>query len=392
MKFLIMRKDDIITIADIESDGRITKYDKNIRNEEFAPLHQKISSNWLIKWWEDRSVPIKQGNIEQMLRKKGLLGSGEYLLQNLGLSLTDYYWIKPINSNLKWKDVNLFNNNFKDNLLDEELVEMKKPDTPSFTPNSSLQGQLEKTWMIDENNERILIKGNRNHYSSESINEVIASTVHELQGYDNYTKYNLLNIKNKAYDYGCYSKAFTSERLELVSAYAVITSEKQSNDISTYEHFINVCGKHGIDVKQLRRDLEYQIMTDFILSNRDRHLSNVSILRDADTLQFLRLAPIYDSGKSLFVGKEVPNTDKDLLKLEVNSFASSEIKLLSYVTNTNLVDINKLPTPEYIKDIYLKDSQIDEKRVELVVEGYKRKIDLFSCFQSGKDLRQFIFS
>lgn len=212
--------------------------------------------------------------------------------------------------------------------------------------------------------------------------------MHRLQGYDNFTKYELLKIKNKPYDYGCYSKAFTTEKLELISAYDVVTSEKQPNNLSTYEHFINICGKYGINVEELRKDLEYQIMTDFILSNRDRHLSNISILRNADTLQFIRMAPIYDSGKSLFVHKEVPINDNDILKLNVNSFVSNELKLLEYVKDPTIVDVTKLPTTKFIKEMYMKDNQIDERRVELVVEGYKRKVDLFRDFQLGKDLNK----
>ena len=46
--------------------------------------------------------------------------------------------------------------------------------------------------------------------SSESINEVIASKLHKLQGFDNYTEYKLIKINGRSYDYGCYSKLFTS--------------------------------------------------------------------------------------------------------------------------------------------------------------------------------------
>lgn len=386
MKYLIMRKDDELALADFETDGTLKKYIIDKKNSDLLPLHQQISDKFLIKWWENRSVPIKQGNIENMLRKKGLVGAGEYLLQNMGLSLTDYYWIKPVESNLKWKDVNLFANDFKDNLMEGELVDVKKSSTLSFTPNSSLQGQLEKNWIVNDKSERILIKGNKTSLSSESMNEVVATELHRLQGYDNYTKYQLLKIKNKNYDYGCFSKAFTNEDVELVPAYDIVTSKKQKKYVSTYEHFINICGEYGIDKDLLRSDMEYQILTDFIISNRDRHLANISILRDGKTMKFLRMAPIYDSGKSMFVHREVPRSDKAMLDLRINSFTSQEIKMLEYVKNPNLVDLNKVPTEEYIKNMYLKDSKIDASRVDLIVEGYKRKIDLLEKFQHGISL------
>lgn len=300
----------------------------------------------------------------QMLSK---IESSHRFIRNLGLSLTDYFWVKPIDSNLKWEDVNLFQNPFQNEWQVEKFSENEGDNIDIYNPNSSLQGQLEKKWII-HNDKRYLVKGNRDEKSTESINEVIVSKFHELQGYDNYTNYSLIKIKDREYDYGCISECFTSEDLELVSAYAVMTSEAQKNDISSYEHFIHVCSKHGIDEEQLRRDLEYQIMMDFILSGRDRHLSNVSILRDANTLKFVRMAPIYDSGKCLFVGQEVPENRKELLNVKTNSFASTELKLLSYVRDKSIVDVSKLPGSDLIK------------------KAYERKVELFRDFQLGKDL------
>ena len=75
----------------------------------------------------------------------------------------------------------------------------------------------------------------------------------------------------------------------------------------------------------LRNYLDYMILSDFVLSGRDRHLSNVSILRDADSLQFVMPAPIYDSGKCLFVQDSVPSTDKGLLSIKTESFAGDEL-------------------------------------------------------------------
>ena len=206
-----------------------------------------------------------------------------------------------------------------------------------------------------------------------------------MQEYDNYASYELMKIKGAKYDYGCYVKAFTSEQKELVSAYAVVTSEKQRNDCSTYEHFIQVCGKHGIDTIQLRHDLEYQIMTDFILSNVDRHFNNVGVLRDAESLQFLRMAPIFDSGKSLFVSEPIP-AQEELRKIKTASFAGTELGLLKYVKDRSIVDAAKLPSAELLWQLYQKDSRMDEARAKLVCDRYEKKIELFQRWQQGQDL------
>lgn len=391
MNYVLKRKDEIITLIDFAEDGSIYKFHEKLVNPELSPLHDVHNPEWLKQWWKRRSVPISQGNIRAMLEKKGLLGSEEFLLKNLGLSLTDYYWISPLDSGMTWKDVNLFDNDFHGNILIAESEEEDDSKLPRYTPNGSLQGSLEKSWII-LNGERGLLKGNRDYLSSESINEVIASKLHELQGFDNYTQYKLIKIQGRKYDYGCYSKLFTSQELELISAYDIVCSEKKANDVSYFEHFIKVSAEHGMDESAFRSYMDYMILSDFVLSGRDRHLNNVAVLRDSKTLEFVMPAPIYDSGKCLFVQDSVPSSDKGLLSIKTESFASDELKLLSLVSDRSLLDVTKLPSRSFIEKIYSLDSQIDEKRIRLIGEAYERKVELFRAFQLGEDLQKMKFS
>ena len=390
MIYEIMRKDIHIASADFDSQGNMAKFVKKEGCEDLLPLQECIATDSLRKWWEKRSVPMSQGGVGEMLKKADVDFPEEYLVKNLGLSLTDYYWIRPVDSNLTWSKVNLYENDFAENHLTDgkQSPVTRKRKTAgstifSYTPNASMQGQLEKSWIIRDG-KRLLLKGNRDQLSSESINEVIATELHRLQGYDNYTEYKLAKIKGRPYVYGCVSEAFTTVDRELVSAYAVVTSEKKINSKSYFQHFIDVCGKHGIDKERLRADLEYQIVTDYVLSNSDRHLSNVSILRDSETLEFIRMAPIYDTGKAFFVGKPVPAKRKDLQELETVSFAGNENQLLKYVKNRKCVDISKLPDPSWIKAMYMKDKEQDERRVNAICRAYEMKVDLLEKWQRNK--------
>ena len=388
LKFLIMRKDDIITYAEFSPEGNLINYSKNYENEELGPLQDHYQNNWLKLWWKERSIPIEQDNISTFLRDNGYSMPSDYLIKNLGLSLTDYYWIKPIDSNLTWKDVNLYDNDFKDDILswgndinrDDSINQ-----TPHYSPNGSLQGTIEKSWII-KNKERYLLKGNHTDSSAESINEIIACKIHKLQGHNNYINYDLIHINNKPYDYGCYSKLFTSQNIELVSAWALYTNEKKMNGTSNYEHLLKMCEKFGMDKSDIRAELEYQILTDFIMSEHDRHLNNIAFLRDADTLKFKGVAPIYDSGGSMFAGKTIPKNEKELLKIETNSFIKKEVDLLKLVQNKNMIDLTKLPSATFIKEMYHKDSKMHEKDINNIAYYYERKIDICRDFQLGRDI------
>lgn len=83
MNYVLKRKDEIITIIDFADDGSVYKFHHELVNPELAPLHDANKYDWLNQWWKRRSVPISQGNIRQMLERKGLLGPEDFLLKNL---------------------------------------------------------------------------------------------------------------------------------------------------------------------------------------------------------------------------------------------------------------------------------------------------------------------
>ena len=385
--YVLKKRDEAIALINLTPEGVILNYRLLPETEALAPVHQDKSSDWLKKWWSRRAVPVSQGHIRMMLEQKGLAGPEDYLVRNLGLSLTDCYWIAPVDSRLRWRDVSLFANDFHDDInIAGESDENPEKIVP-YTPNSSLQGNLEKCWTI-RNGRRGMIKGNHGSLSAESFNEVIAGRLHELQGFRNYTPYKLIEIHGRPYSYGCFSEIFTSEQRELVTAYDIVISQKQRPDINTYEHLLRVCASHGLEEDRLRPFLEYQIMTDFILSNRDRHLANTAVLRDADSLAFIGPAPIYDSGKSMFSDMSVPGNETDMLSIQTESFMSTELQLLSLVRDRSLVDVSKLPEASFIRDLYLMDENMDEHRIDEIIRGYEMKKDLFERWQQGEDLKK----
>lgn len=142
MQYLIMRKNDVIIAADFDTDGTMLWFSDKFKNIELAPLHKKSHSTWLKDWWKERSISIGQHKVEMMLQEKEMIGPEDYLLKNLGLSLTDYYWVKPIDSNLKWEDVNLFQNSFQNEMQFENFEEDESDNMDMYNPNSSLPGQL----------------------------------------------------------------------------------------------------------------------------------------------------------------------------------------------------------------------------------------------------------
>lgn len=377
--FYLMNKDRLLTIINFTELGDIISYSRKYKNEDYLPVISRNDESWLYSWWSDRRVPISRNNIEQLLRDKGYSMPQEYLYKNLALSLTDCYWIKPIDSDLKWADVNLYTNVFKDNTL-EWNSEGKKDKTGAYSPNSSLKGNVEKTWTINRR-ERYLIKGNRFNTSSESINEVVATEIHRKQRHDSHVVYKLTEIKGKPYDFGCSCRLFTNEGIELITAYEMIMSEPRKKPY--YEHLLDVCEHNGMDRENVRRELEYQILTDHIMSQTDRHFGNIGFLRDSDSLEFLGVAPIYDSGESMYANVAAPENERELSHLMTKGFEQEAEFVLKYVTEPDLVDLTRLPAVSYLEEMYGRDSKENKTHLKGICYAYEKRIERIRKLQIG---------
>lgn len=374
--YSLMHRDDPVCAISIDTvSGAILRASKPV-NPELLPLGGSIDSAMLKKWWQRRAVPVGQGKIQRILEQMGIATPQEYLVKNLGLSLTDHYWIKPLDMELGWEDINLFTNDFRDPVGDMqfglELDVIQDVPANAFSPSSSTQGDLTKKWIIADG-KRCLVKGNHGGNSQESLNEIVATLLHQKQGRVPYVSYSTMRLGENQKIY-CVCESFTSDVVELIPAIDIVESKKKDNAVSMYEHFIHVCTMHGMDEGTVRTFLEYQILTDFVLTNIDRHLNNFGILRNSHTLDFIGMAPIFDSGNSMFWQNPRLPEYSDLTDIAVNSFRNTEKRILQLVRDKDVLDLSKLPTEEELRAIYGMDVLIPY--LDSILLGYQKKIEL----------------
>lgn len=377
-----MHKDIVLALLSIEDDI-ITGIRLNPETVNFYPIGYEKTKKGITKFLKNRGVPATRKGIRGNLEG---LTSFKYMLQNLGLSLTDCYWLKPSNSNFTWNSVNLFKNDFKDRFsLDLSFDQNGLMGKTNFIPSASLKGDLQKKWLIASDGTRVLIKGNYSDGCLQSISEVFASEIYKRQPFKipfvNYT-FIKIGYTGKVI-IGCKCNNFCSEKVEFVPAIDVVNETKKSNSINYYNFFIDTCKQKGLDV-QAFYDLETSV--DFIISNLDRHYNNFGILRDSDTLQWLGVAPVFDNGNSLFYKSSYIPIDKGLLNLEATASYSEEVKLLSLVKNRGILNVKSLPTSEELYSILNIDKTLNGEKKERIVKAYNKKIEYFVDFQNGANI------
>lgn len=289
---------------------------------------------------------------------------------------------------LTWADTNLFTNDFVDTfgnvtLNRDHIVDLRKK--TRFDCAAS-QGELQKKWCIGEDGRRYMIKGNYGQSYQQSLNEIFATKLHEQQGFSNYTAYTPVQIQidGGMEGLGCMCYDFCSENLECISAWELLQTVKTRQNESYFHPLKKVCIRLGMTEKDFTDFMDYQIMTDYLLTNTDRHMNNIAVMRNPDTLQVLGFAPIYDSGNSMFY--DIPYEALSQVKMDdikTHSFVERERKLLQYVKDRSLVNLNKADM-----DFTVYEMEVMERRgrIPKLKELYEKKCESLRAFQQGKDL------
>ena len=387
-EYFLMHKDIPVCLMEISDDGTLGSVRRNEAASAHFTLGGQMNNMKFHEWWRDRAIPKTRHGARSALQRLGYSSTNSALVNNLALSLSDCYWIRPREEKLTWKDTNLFTNDFVDTFGEitinrDHMIDLRKE--TRFNCATS-QGELQKKWCIDKEGRRYMIKGNYGQSYQQSLNEIFAAKLHEQQGFSEYTHYSLvrLQVDGNVEGLGCVCYDFCSEDVECISAWELLQTIKIKQNESYYYPLKKVCLKLGMSEEKFSDFIDYQIMTDYLITNTDRHMNNIAIVRNPDTLQVLGFAPIYDSGNSMFYN--IPYEKLSQVRLDdirTHSFIEKEIKLLQYVRNRSLVDIDKA---EMDFSIYEKDVLERHIRIPKLKELYERKLEKLRAFQKGKDI------
>lgn len=387
-EYYLMHKDVKVCLMEISDDGNLGRVRRNKEAAAHFPLGGQMNNMKFHEWWKDRAIPKTRHGAKTALQRLGYSSTNSALVNNLALSLSDCYWIQPQGEGLTWKEVNLFTNDFVDTfgeitLNRDHVIDLRKE--TRFNCATS-QGELQKKWCIDEHGRRYMVKGNYGASYQQSLNEIFATQLHKKQGFSNYTFYQLvrMQVEEDMEGLGCMCYDFCSENIESISAWELLQTVKIKQNESWYYPLKKVCLGLGMSETEFTLFMDYQIMTDYLLTNTDRHMNNIAVMRNPDTLQILGFAPIYDSGNSMFYN--FPYEKMSVLKLDdikTHSFVEKESKLLKYVRDRSLVDIEKTEMDFSIYEMDMTERQI---RIPKLIELYEKKRERLRAFQNGKDL------
>ena len=343
MHYTLMHKE--IPVVDIELDdasGAITRVD-DVHNAAHIPIgiaykNDILDRKALNKWWYGRSIPASRQGIQQALAILRIGSTQELIDKSYGLSLSDQYWIKEKGSSLEWAEINFFTNDFSRDIGDilfgghssSAKIDLMSPDNTS-------DGWLKKKWAILDGR-RCLMKAGSGAIQQEPYNEVLASAVMERLGIPHVT-YTLTVQEDYPYSV---CEDFITPETELIPAWYIMQTVKRPNHVSVYQHYMDCCEALGIP--GVREAVDRMIVLDYLIVNEDRHQNNFGVVRNAETLEYLGAAPIYDSGTSLWFDKPTGMVGSG--RVACKPFKDRHEEQIKLVSSFDWLDLSRLDSIE----------------------------------------------
>jgi len=364
----------VIDIA-IDEDSGLIKSIGQVHNLAHLPVGTKgligadkgkPERKKLNDWWASRSIPASRENIQTALYQMNLLQATELLSKCYGLSLSDQYWIKQVNSELEWANINFFENSFSRDV--GNILFGHEPDDSErlnfMSPDNTSDGWLRKKWVILDN-KRFLMKGGSGPYQQEPFNELIACALMKRLEIS-HVPYTLTASENLPFSL---CETFITPQTELIPAWRVIQTLRRDNRDSEYSHLLS--SAETLNIPSVVPALEKMLVLDYIIANTDRHYNNFGFVRDAETLEWHGVAPIYDSGTSLwhdmqFVGR-LPKS---------RPFRKTHAEQIKLVKDFSWFDYGALGGFEIeCNEILLQSEFIDENRRNAIIKAIKTRIE-----------------
>lgn len=385
MKTLELLNKDVVVLSFRydEELHRIESID-TIEDSAFAPPglvgpSGNITLKNLIRWWAHRSIPASRAQIERLKSALRIETTVELLEKSLALSLSDRYWVREQGQQLAWSEVNFFDNDFTGELGIYTLEPSSSPvvaqlgERGLLNPNSSVGGNLPKKWVI-ENGVRYLVKNGSQNYDQDIYNEVVATSLHRrLLCEEEYVSYELVHIGNGIY---CRCPELLADNEELVTIDDLLRRHVDDHDFGSCLSVRKALLETGLPSEQIDEGLSKLFTCDYILANSDRHTNNFGVIRDVSTLEYKRLAPVFDTGFSLWCDKRelaYPSDYDYVARPFVNT--PEPYRQLRLLDSYDWFDADALSGwIEEARSILEVDSLIPEERLDAICRGLERTV------------------
>ena len=322
----------------------------------------------LLDWLEHRNYAKHKDHLKKWLKEWGMDTISGFLDISHALSLNDTLWIKRSDSNLCWKNINLYDNDFDDitakTAFETGLNGLELSDT---SPEFTMEGSFPKCW-IKKDNSIYLYKAGLSgaaNYGLEPNSEFISSYIaRQILGED-VIEYDLIKFKDKL----CSTcELFTDKDEGFLSFSRMLkTNNLEAKNIADV---IDICSKWGYE-----KPAKNMFLIDSIIMNQDRHLGNFGFIIDNNTGFIKRFAPLFDFNISMLTN--AMDTDLDNFKKYEEEYqlghklGGTFSEVGKYLMTSDFLDMIPQTIKFPVHDKYNLDEIRQEKIINILEDNLK---------------------
>ncbi len=283
--FYLMNKDEIILNFEMKKDG-FGEVSFTVL-EEICAEHKPIGFTDINSWIQGRQAPKHRVHIAKLLRQCGCYDLDGYVRITHALTLNDTFWVKPVNSSLKWNDVSLYANQFDETIARIAFEGgMYGEQFSSTSPEFGTDGAYAKCWVRKGDVIYLLKQGSEGARNTgmEPYSEYYASQISNIICKD-HVDYDLEMYRGRLVS-SC--KLFTDEYKGFTAIDRIVSKNTGVSGLLSYYENIG-------SGDAFRRMLVFDALT----INTDRHLGNFGVIVNNDTQKITGMAPVFDNNQSL---------------------------------------------------------------------------------------------
>lgn len=383
MEYTLMNKEE--SLLDFEIIKTPLSTHATITKEGDPKRYPFSMSDDIELWLNNRKAPKHRAHIAKLMNELGVNSLEGFASITHALSLNDTFWVQEKGQDLKWRDINLYENEF------DEVVSriaftggMYGQKFSTTTPETTLSGSFAKCWVREEDGIYLIKAGSdmgAANDGKEPYSEYYACQLSEIICMDA-TNYELVHFQGEL---ASKCVLFTSENLGFAPCHDFVKTEKTEDIMRFYD-------KHDM-LDEFRR----MVVFDSLTLNTDRHMGNHGVLFNNDTMEIHSFAPIFDNNYSL------------LPRMMENDYGAPYTYLMTGDPNSKIGNdfnevANELMTKEIRADLInlkgfefkkhpkynLPDNRIDvlNNLVNMQIDNIINRKSISMCAKEEKDLTQ----
>lgn len=372
MEIILMHKDDLVAKLTFTDGGYFSKLD-GFYNRDLMPPGTRVMDAMIEQrlkgWIENRCLPKERENYINLISEANVNTKEQLYFRNYGLSLNDCYWLRSIesmNSDISWKDVNYFTNQYSDHvgkILTDKSYRSYMNDFNS--PDITTPGLSMKMWEQDPMTlKSSLIKFGTDKFDGEEVFiENVVSVIADCLGVD-HVKYSLIEKQiTDGYMCGCKCENFCTENIEFISAQALSVEPGNVGKNGMINYTKKVGQKHNLDK---------MLVLDYITCNPNRTFADFGFLRNADNHDLIGFAPIFDNGHALWLDYKTNGINEND---ECKPFDSMHSRQIEIVDDFSWIDFNRFDGLEFNMRQAFKGSSIPAEIQNKICQEVRNRVN-----------------